>query len=83
MPLHCRECIAGTRISCSSCYSGYTLRILDANTNTGRIPVFLKLGSDRVWVAVFRFGARGSGLEFIQALSLFLKPSPMFFDIKF
>ena len=25
----------GTRISCSSCYSGYTLRILDANTNTG------------------------------------------------
>ncbi|OLQ10072.1 Polyadenylate-binding protein, cytoplasmic and nuclear [Symbiodinium microadriaticum] len=33
---YCRECIAGTRISCSSCYSGYTLRILDANTNTGR-----------------------------------------------
>lgn len=32
---YCRECIAGTRISCSSCYSGYTLRILDANTNTG------------------------------------------------
>eukprot|EP00439_Symbiodinium_sp_Y106_P031637 s88_g3.t2 len=54
---YCRECIAGTRISCSSCYSGYTLRILDANTNTGECmqdcrkgffrdsPNDLKLGS--------------------------------------
>ena len=32
---YCRECLSGSRIGCSSCYSGYTLRVLDTNTNTG------------------------------------------------
>ena len=26
---YCRACIAGSRIACTTCYSGYTLRVLD------------------------------------------------------
>ena len=32
---YCRACIAGSRIACTACYSGYTLRVLDTNTSTG------------------------------------------------
>jgi hypothetical protein len=32
---YCRACIAGSRIACTTCYSGYTLRVLDTKTNTG------------------------------------------------
>jgi len=32
---YCRECNAASRISCLSCYAGYTLRVLDENTQTG------------------------------------------------
>ena len=39
-----RACIAGSRISCSTCYSGYTLRVLDQNTNTGGQPSSVTFG---------------------------------------
>lgn len=32
---YCRECMSGSRIGCTSCYSGYTLRVLDTRTNSG------------------------------------------------
>eukprot|EP00438_Fugacium_kawagutii_P028022 Skav236493 [mRNA] locus=scaffold1440:290732:292186:+ [translate_table: standard] len=32
---YCRACIAGSRIACTACYSGYTLKVLDTKTNTG------------------------------------------------
>eukprot|EP00931_Biecheleriopsis_adriatica_P010923 TRINITY_DN111991_c0_g1_i1.p1 TRINITY_DN111991_c0_g1~~TRINITY_DN111991_c0_g1_i1.p1 ORF type:complete len:340 (-),score=50.23 TRINITY_DN111991_c0_g1_i1:64-1017(-) len=32
---YCKTCNAESRIACQSCYQGYTLRVLDPNTQTG------------------------------------------------